>query len=105
MEGRSAADLKSMTTSPIVYEQARLELEELLNDPGAKLLSPDEVDEVLAENRIVVAPTETVLDWLLEASAAAVDAELFVIARSTLAAYCQHRPDDAIVNVFRSLGD
>ena len=100
-----AGYLKSMTTSPIVYEQARLELEELLNDPGAKLLSPDEVDEVLAENRIVVAPTETVLDWLLEASAAAVDAELFVIARSTLAAYCQHRPDDAIVNVFRSLGD
>lgn len=100
-----AGYLKSMTTSPIFYDQARLELEELLNEPGAKLLAPDEIDRMLADNDIVVAPSETVLDWLLEASAAAVDAELFVVARSTLAAYCQHRPDDAIVNVFRSLGD
>lgn len=107
--GRLAAGvagyLKSMTTSPIIYDQARLELEELLNEPEANLLPPDEIDEVLAAHGVVLAPSEEAFDRLLEASAAAVDAGLFVVARSVLAAYCQHRPDDAIVNVLRSLGD
>ncbi|WP_139652045.1 hypothetical protein [Raoultibacter phocaeensis] len=100
-----AGYLKSMTTSPLVYDQARLELEELLNEPEANLIPADEIDGVLEENGVVVAPAEALFEQLLEASEAAVDAGLFVVARSVLAAYCQHRPDDALVNVLRSLGD
>ena len=100
-----AGYLKSMTTSPLVYDQARLELEELLNEPEANLIPADEIDGVLEESGVVVAPAEALFEQLLEASEAAVDAGLFVVARSVLAAYCQHRPDDALVNVLRSLGD
>lgn len=105
LEAGVAAYLKSMTTSPLVYDQARLELEELLNEPGASLIPADEIDGVLERYGVVVAPTELCFERLLEASEAAVDAGLFVVARSVLAAYCQYRPDDAIVNVLRSLGD
>lgn len=105
LEAGVAAYLKSMTISPLVYDQARLELEELLNEPEAGLVPADEIDGVLEKHGIVVAPAEACFEWLLEASEAAVDAELFVVARSVLAAYCQYRPDDAIVNVLRSLGD
>lgn len=105
LEAGVAGYLKSMTTSPIIYDQARLELEELLTEPEAELVPPDKIDEVLAKSSVVVAPAEEVFEQLLAASAAAVDAGLFVVARSVLAAYCQHRPDDAIVNVLRSLGD
>lgn len=104
-EAGVAAYLKSMTTSPLVYDQARFELEELLNEPEASLVPADEIDAVLEKHGVLVAPSEECFERLLEASEAAVDAELFVVARSVLAAYCQYRPDDAIVNVLRSLGD
>ncbi|MEG0757614.1 MAG: hypothetical protein RR505_04345, partial [Raoultibacter sp.] len=100
-----AAYLKSMSTSPAVYDQSKIELEELLRESKSELIPPDEIDDVLAGGDIRVAPSDELLDQLLEASKVVVDTELFVVARSALSAYCQFRPDDAVVNVLRSLGD
>lgn len=100
-----AAYLKSMSLSPAVYEQAKVELEELLRESKSELIPSEEIDAVLTEGAIRIAPSDELLDQLLEASKAAVDAELFVVARSALSAYCQFRPDDAVVGVLRSLSD
>ncbi|MEG0505766.1 MAG: hypothetical protein RR547_14045, partial [Raoultibacter sp.] len=93
------------STSPAVYDQSKIELEELLRESKSELIPPDEIDDVLAGGDIRVAPSDELLDQLLEASKVVVDTELFVVARSALSAYCQFRPDDAVVNVLRSLGD
>ena len=50
----------------------------------------------------MVAPTDEVMDALLAGAQAAADSGLHECARDFLAAYMQHRPDDALFNVARS---
>ena len=76
---------------------------ELLHEPGARMVPRDEVDEVLDAAGIPVAPREELLDQLDEGMRAATDANVFSVARSLLSLRLHYRPDDALVNVLRSL--
>lgn len=98
-----ACYVKSLSVSPVVALQATAELQELVEETGATIPSRDAVDEALAQAGLPVAPTTFVLDALGEAAAAATDAGLFPVARNLLALRLRYRPDDALVNVLRSL--
>ena len=98
-----ACYLKSIMTSPVYGAQSTVELQELLHEPGARMVPRDEVDEVLDAAGIPVAPREELLDQMEEALRAAVDANVFSVARSLLSLRLHYRPDDALVNVLRSL--
>jgi len=54
---------------------------------------------------VPVAPTAEVLEALDSGASAAVDAGMFPVARNLLALRLRYRPDDALVNVLRSLGE
>ena len=45
-------------TSPVYGAQSTVELQELLHEPGARMVPRDEVDEVLDAAGIPVAPRE-----------------------------------------------
>ena len=62
-----ACYLKSIMTSPVYGAQSTVELQELLHEPGARMVPRDEVDEVLDAAGIPVAPREELLDQLDEA--------------------------------------
>ena len=98
-----ACYLKSIMTSPVFGAQSTVELQELLRERGARLLPRDEVDAVLGAAGIPVAPQEGLLDHVDAAIRASVDAGVFAVARSLLALRLHYRPDDALVNVLRSL--
>ena len=95
---------KSIMASPVYAPQASVELHELMREEGLDLLPRDQVDDVLDAAGIPVAPVGDRLVELEAALRAAVDANLFAVGRSLLAAYLQHRPDDALAGVLRSLG-
>ena len=90
-------------TSPVFGAQSTVELQELLRERGARLVPRDEVDAVLGAAGIPVAPQEGLLDHVDAAIRASVDAGMFAVARSLLALRLHYRPDDALVNVLRSL--
>lgn len=98
-----AAYIKSITTSPIVMLQASAELHALLSEGGAWIMNKEDLDPTLEKSGIVVAPTQEVLKILLESAAAATDANLFPVARNLLAVRMHYDPDDALINVVRSL--
>lgn len=87
----------------MVAVQATAELQELVGDAGIDLPARDQVDLELTRAGIPVAPTSDVLDALDEAAVAATDEGMFRVARSLMAARSRYRPDDALVNVLRSL--
>ena len=95
---------KSIMASPVYAPQASVELHELMREEGLDLPPRDQVDDVLDAAGIPVAPVGDRLVELEAALRAAVDANLFAVGRSLLAAYLQHRPDDALAGVLRSLG-
>ena len=101
----AACYLKSLMTSSSMALQATAELQELVEETGVVLPGKEIVDEALAEHAVPVAPTAEVLDALGSSAAAAVDAGLFPVARNLLALRLRYRPDDALVNVLRSLGE
>ncbi|MCD8316019.1 MAG: hypothetical protein LUB61_01240 [Eggerthellaceae bacterium] len=96
---------KSVMTSPIYASQVSMELQELLRETGLDLIPRDEVNAVLERASIPVAPTAEIMDELERACEAAVNANLFTPASSILSTILHHRPDDALANVLRSLGD
>ncbi len=96
--------LKSMAVSSVAAVQAAAELRELVDETGAQLVPREQVDEELARAGVPVAPTSEVLDALDEAAVAATDANLFPVAHNLLNIRLHYRPDDALANVFRSLG-
>lgn len=100
-----ACYLKSLTISPVVALQATAELHELVEESDAVISSRDTVDEELEHAGIPVAPTADVLEVIGEAAAAAVDAGLFPVARNLLTIRLRYRPDDALMDVLRSLGE
>ncbi len=103
LQAAVACYAKAIGMAPFIRRQAVLELHELLAREGAEMVPPDEVDHVLRAEGIVIAPTDAVLDALLEGSKAATDAGLFSCAYSLLGTYLRHRPDAALVDVLRSL--
>lgn len=102
-EAGVACYVKSLSVSPVVALQATAELQELVEESGAVIPVRDAVDEALERAGLPVAPAACVLDVLGEAAAAATDASLFPVARNLLALRLRYRPDDALVNVLRSL--
>lgn len=94
---------KSIMASPVYAPQASVELHELMREEGLDLLPREQVDDVLDAAGIPVAPVDDRLVELWDALRAAVDANLFAVGRSLLATYLQHRPDDALASVLRSL--
>ena len=101
----AACYLKSLMTSSSMALQATAELQELVEETGVALPSKEAVDESLVEHAVPVAPTAEVLEALGLGAAAAVDAGLFPVARNLLALRLRYRPDDALVNVLRSLDE
>lgn len=95
--------VKSLATSPAVALQATAELHELVEETGVALPDKDSLDEKLAAAGVPIAPTAAVLDILNESAAAAADAGLFHVSRNLLALRLRYRPDDALVNVLKSL--
>lgn len=104
-EAGAACYLKSLMTSSSMALQATAELQELVEETGVALPGKEAVDEALVEHAVPVAPTAEVLEALGSGAAAAVDAGLFPVARNLLALRLRYRPDDALVNVLRSLGE
>lgn len=101
----AACYLKSLMTSSSMALQATAELKELVEETGVALPGKEDVDEALLEHAVAVAPTVEALEALGTGAAAAVDAGLFPVARNLLALRLRYRPDDALVNVLRSLGE
>lgn len=97
--------VKSLMTSSSMALQATAELQELVEETGVPLPAREAVDEELAAHAVPVAPTTEVIEAMGSAAAAATDAGLFPVARNLLALRLRYRPDDALVNVLRSLGD
>lgn len=101
----AACYLKSLMTSSSMAMQATAELQELVEETGVALVDKESVDEELANHAVPVAPTVEVLEALEAGAAAATDAGLFPVARNLLALRLRYRPDDALVNVLRSLDE
>lgn len=99
----AACYLKSMMTSPIVVLQATAELRELLGEHHVDPIERDDVDELLSEAGVVLAPTDDMMSVFDEGAAAATDVGMFSVARNLLSLRLRYRSDDALVNVLRSL--
>lgn len=97
--------VKSLAVSPVMAMQSSVELHELLEE--ASLAMPDQaaIDEEIVRLGLPLAPAPEVLQVLDRACVAAVEANLFAVARNTLALRLRYFPDDALVNVLRSLED
>lgn len=105
VQAGAACYLKSLMTSPSMAMQATAELQELMEETGVTLPGKEAVDEELMGYAVPVAPAAEVLEALGSGAAAAVDAGLFPVARNLLALRLRYRPDDALVNVLKSLGE
>ena len=99
----AACYVKSLSVSPAFVLQVSAELQELIQETGETMPDREEVDIALARLGIPVAPSEEVLDALGAGAVAATNAGVFVVARSLLSLRLRYRPDDALVNVLRSL--
>lgn len=102
-ETGAACYLKSIVTAPVIALQAMTELRELVAEHHLEPPDRDELDEVLEEAGVVLAPTEEAFEVLDSGSAAATDANMFPVAHNLLLTRLQHRADDALINVLRSL--
>ena len=101
----AASYVKSIAASPVMAGQAATELQGLLTEESVKLPGREEVDALLKEASVPVAPVGEVLDVLFEAAKRAVDAGVFSVGRSLLVTCLNYRPDDALMGVYRSLVD
>lgn len=68
-------------------------------------LGPEQIEQALRAEDIPLAPTEEVGTVLMEASRAAVDAELFGVSRDVVRSLCSVLRDDVLFGVLRSLED
>ena len=101
----AAAYAKCLEISPVVASQAQAELEELLEEASMPAPEPARVDRTLRQNGVPVAPRPCLLNEIDKAVVAAVQENLFPVARGLLAVRLRYRPDDALSNVLRSLSD
>ena len=96
--------LKSMNVSSYMAAQCAAELQALVHETG---VNPpmDNVDEALAAHDLPLSPNPAVLDALFDAAASATNAGMFTLARSLLATYICHKPNDVLISVLNSLAD
>ena len=92
-------------TSSSMAMQATAELQELVEETGVALPPREVVDEELAKHAVPVAPTARCSKRWAPARPLASDVGMFPVARNLLALRLRYRPDDALVNVLRSLGE
>lgn len=78
-----------------------------LQNPGAlhEELSQEEVEQVLADQGIVVAPTAETTEALLDCARASLDAEIFPVARNFAWILAALSGDDVMVGIIRSMED
>ena len=94
---------KSIMTSMAFAGQSSIELHELMRENNLDPPRPDQVNSILEAVGIPVAPVAERLSEVQGALRAAVDANLFGPARAFLITLLRVQPDDALVNVLRSL--
>lgn len=97
--------VKSLAVSPVMAMQSTVELHELLEEASLEMPDQSHIDEEIARLGIPLAPSPEILKALDRACVAAVEANLFAVARNALALRLRYFPDDALVNVLRSLED
>ena len=105
--GRAAAGvacyLKSMIVSPIYLAQCTVEMHRLMVETRQGPIAREDVDSVLRDAGIPLAPNDVMLDALDDAMRCAIDADMFGVGSSLLALRLHYRPDDALMNVLQSL--
>ena len=95
---------KSIMTSPIYADAATNELNQLKTETGIELPEPSEVDDLLNQAGIVVAPVAKLGKLFLEGAAAAADEGLLPATRSLLAVvWRNYSKDDALMGIVNSL--
>ena len=102
-EAGIACYTKSMTTSPAYLAQCTIEMHQLMEETGQPAIGPEEVDAALAAAGIPIAPSDALLDVLDDAMRTAIDDNMFEMGQALLALHLAYRPDDALVDVHRSL--
>lgn len=104
-EEGAACYVKSLEVSPVMAMQSSVELHELLEEASMPMPDQATIDSELVRLGIPLAPAPEILDVLDKVCVAAVEADLFAVARNALALRLRYAPDDALVNVLRSLED
>ena len=101
----AACYAKCLEVSPVVAMQAQAELDELLQEASLPAPDPGRIGRTLRQGGVPVAPRPCLLNEIDKAVVAAVQENLFPVARGLLAVRLRYRPDDALSNVLRSLSD
>ena len=96
--------LKSVAVSPVVAQQAAVELHQLMHEEEIPVMGLPEVDAGLRAAGVPLAPDPRLLDAVKAGAAAATDAGMFGPAQTFLSLELHYRPDDALVDVLKSLG-
>lgn len=94
---------KALTTRTPAVMPAMIELQMLRLSSGSKSVKPDDVEAILEEAGIPLAPTEQVTDVLIEAAQAATDAEVFPVARSFATLLGSLSGDDVMHDIASSI--
>ena len=98
-----ACYMKSMMTAPIYLAQCTIEMHRLMAETGQGPIDREEVDAILAGEGVPIAPLDSLLDALDDAMRTAIDDNIFQVGQPLLALRLFYRPDDALVNVHKSL--
>ena len=98
-----ACYMKSMMTAPIYLAQCTIEMHRLVAETGQSPIDREEVDVILAGEGVPIAPLDSLLDALDDAMRTAIDDNIFQVGQPLLALRLFYRPDDALVNVHKSL--
>ena len=98
-----ACYMKSMLVAPVYLAQCTIEMHRLVAETGQSPIDREEVDVILAGEGVPIAPLDSLLDALDDAMRTAIDDNIFQVGQPLLALRLFYRPDDALVNVHKSL--
>lgn len=98
-----ACYMKSMMTAPIYLAQCTIEMHRLMAETGQGPIDREAVDAILAGEGVPIAPLDSLLDALDDAMRTAIDDNIFQVGQPLLALRLFYRPDDALMNVHKSL--
>ena len=98
-----ACYIKALQTSNVVSASCISEIEELQKETALPLPLSEDIDKLLEKAEVPLVPTAEVIKALEEGAIAALDDDLFDVARSLLSFVFRYRNDDALVGVLRSL--
>lgn len=96
---------KSLEAAPVYAVHISAEVHSLLADADGKLVPRGQEGPILAAADIPEAPAPGRLAQLRAAAQAAVDANVFTMARPLLGLYLHYFPDDELTDLLQSLGD